>query len=179
MFGFGSKKNPKTMPQLAALLFEQCIDASKRFCEDIQQQLANTSFEPPTKAVFSEAILMHLWISSKILTPHQGLLDSLHDCYFRWIASQAAGTDDERRALLRSAQETLHQRYRAYYDAWDEAHAWQHNLCRLILQHLLTAGRPDRRLQNASLVAHTNISLLTFMKYVAEFRGSVGLENKA
>ena len=168
---FGKKK--VSSEELGQGLWMFCKKFSKGFYDNFKPIAEEHGFVFDDSNIIDftrELIIVNLWIISKTLRNDNKALDALHKIYINGHANFAV-TEDKKTAFRREAQKELHERYKKYYDAWDDkAGGIQSGLAITMLEYILNEGKPDSRLINAELSFLLITNVLSIMKAVLSFR---------
>lgn len=162
-----------TPNEFSKALWYLCKKLSKSFYEDFKPEAEKAGFKLNAESEITfarEIIMMNLWIISKTLSPDTKVLDELHKIYLFGHSSMAE-TEWVKVELPKQAEKELHERYKKYYEAWnDKAGGGQFILALTILEYLLNYGKPDKRLLNIMLSRRVIMHILATMKVVLESR---------
>lgn len=132
-------------------------------------------FDNDREITFSqETIIINLWIISKVLSPDKKVLDELHKIYLS-IYTNLARNEKEKKLFARQAEKELYERYKEYYDAWnDKSRGNQTVLALTMLEHMINKGNLDKKLVkklvNIMLTYRINMHILTVMRTILDFR---------
>jgi hypothetical protein len=156
-----------TREQLAEVMWNLCQEGAHDFSKQLQHEFQETEFtiEGDQKTIlFSECIMLHLWLTSKVLAPEKELLDSVHEHFFQTLQARVSNPK-----TLENIKAKLLDRYGRYYGAWsNEAKGSQFIFGTEVLQCLVNRGHP-----NQNLLSHCTevvMYVLTFMAIVAKTR---------
>jgi hypothetical protein len=109
-------------------------------------------------SLWEEAIILHLWLTAKVLAPDKEVLDVVHNRFMEEYRAQGASAEFEQYLLAK-----IHDRYGRYYGAWN---SWDSgglfSLADEILRWHLTGGKGDHR-----LLAHCPKVVPVIQKFVS------------
>ncbi len=146
-----------------------------------------------------EIYTINLWIISKVLSTDKKALDELHktylsphsDCSFlphlneeevcygsfvphvnqeeigQWIKQKE---NQKLQEVFRQDKQELDDRYKIYYEEWDDNSSMQNVPALTMLEFMFNKGQPDRRLVNFLLSTVININIYTTTKAILDVR---------
>ncbi|OGK41577.1 hypothetical protein A3A74_08140 [Candidatus Roizmanbacteria bacterium RIFCSPLOWO2_01_FULL_35_13] len=168
-----NRKKKVTSEELGQGLWLFCKKLSREFYASFSETLEKQGFELNEDQKFSlarEIAIMNLWIISKALGEDRKALEELHRIYI-FGHENFAETEDQKIAFPIEAKKELHERYKKYYDAWDDkAGGNQWILALTMLECILNEGNPSKKLINAELNFLLLTDVLLTMKAVLDFR---------
>lgn len=167
-------KTRVTSEEMAKGLSMFCKKFSKHLYEDFipkAQIVLDIKFDDAQLVTVAREIWMiNLWIISKVLGPDQKTLDELHKIYL-FSHSKMAETEHGKDTFPKEAEKILHERYKKYYDAWDDKSGGNQSVLAItMLQYVLNKGQPDKRLVNILLTNEITSHVLGMMVAVTDFR---------
>jgi len=167
-------KTKITSQEMAQGLWMLCQKFSKEFYKNLKPKAENFGIKLDTNSeiTFSrEIIIINLWIISKTLNFDKKVLDVLHKIYFSGHSNLAA-TEEEKIEFPKQAEKELHERYRKYYDAWDNNSGGNQSILAVtMLEYMFNQAKPDKRfLLNFMLILEVTVHIFAMMRAVLEFR---------
>lgn len=167
-------KTKVTAEEMAKGLSMFCKKFSKHLYEDFgvkaQGILGIKLDEAQSVTLAREIWIINLWIISKVLSPDKKVLDELHKIYL-FSYEKMASTEQGKTNFPKEAEKELHDRYKKYYDAWDDNSGGNQSILSMtMLEYMLNKGQPDKRFVNFLLTSEINSHVLGMMKAVLDFR---------
>ena len=177
------KKVRVTSDEFAAVLARFCSESNEKLFEEVStaSETLNIQLDDVTlRQVQHEAVIINLWIVTFALTGYEkaeGAVQKLHQDYIN-VFTEHINDENERIELQHQLQSVLNQRYKKYFELWDnESGGMQSTLVVTMLQFLLSEGRPDRRFLDAQLMFRINEYILSRMLVITEAIGSYDISD--
>ena len=175
VFGFGKKKERVTPEEFGDILWELCRSLyNSRFKDDFHSALKEAEFTIDTSLeldIDKEALIINLWLVSKVLGEEKQSLEYMHKMYYSFFA-KTFGKEvkelQERRDFLSGCQERLHERYARYHKAWDPDAGPMSLLSLEMLECLLSES--DKKTMNALLSFAVDTYIVSAMQTILEYR---------
>jgi predicted metal-dependent hydrolase len=151
-------------------LWKLCKKFSKEWYESLTRELQMKGIEITKEGGVNfarEMIIANLWIISHAIPNDRTILDALHKIYLLGYGNLTE-TEIEKNQLPKFAEEQLHDRYKAYYDAWDEKAGNNQNILAITMLTKML-GRPDKRLFDIRLQLNVMTHIHGMTKAVLDF----------
>ena len=134
--------------------------------------------------------MINMWIISKVLSPDKKVLDELHKLFLlpftnhflpgvghyllphvnqkqidEWIELKE---NDKLKGVFEKDRNELDERYKKYYENWDDNSSMQNVLAMAMCEYMFNNGQPDRRFVDIRWSFDINAHIVSMMKAILD-----------
>jgi len=159
-------KEKITNEEIAKYLWELLKKCSKEFYLSFKSDAEKNGFSFDSAQeirLTREIVMIDMWIISKALSPDAKILDELHKIYL-FGHSNMATTEEAKKEFPKAAEKELYERYKKYYESWNDKNSEQWVLALNMLEYMLNTQ--DNKILNIALQYSVITHIYAFMKII-------------